>query len=144
MNCSLRPALCSAPTDIYQLLLSFYFSYLCLKIKNMPNDWKDRLGIVYSTNPGFKYDKGADKQDEILVPGEQNLRVTIDRKRRKGKTVTLVTGFTGSAEELKKLGKLLKIQCGAGGTAKDGEILIQGDLCNKITEILKKEGYRVR
>jgi len=110
----------------------------------MGNDWKDRLGMVYSTNPDFQYNtKGGEEQD-TLPPRQQDLRVSLDRKKRKGKSVTLVSGFVGTKDNLKDLGKLLKTKCGVGGTAKDGEILIQGDFVNKIIEILKKEKYKVK
>jgi len=110
----------------------------------MANDWKERLGVVFSTNPDFQYSGSGEETEKTLPPGKQDLRVQADRKQRKGKTVTLVTGFVGSPDDLKELAKLLKSKCGVGGTAKDGEILIQGDFCNKIIEILKNEGYKVK
>ena len=110
----------------------------------MGNDWKDRLGMVYSTDPDFQYDTGKDDEQDTVPPQQQSLRVSLDRKKRKGKSVTLVTGFVGTNDDLKDLGKLLKSKCGVGGTTKDGEILVQGDFVNKIVEILKKENYKVK
>ena len=91
------------------------------------NDWKQRLGVVYSTNPDFKYEQESVTEDETLAPEKQKLTVNIDRRCRAGKQVTLVSGFVGSESDLKELGKTLKVKCGVGGTAKDGEITIQGD-----------------
>lgn len=105
------------------------------------NDWKDRLNMVYSTNPDFNYDIEEDAEQTTLEPAKQNLRVAIDKKNRGGKVVTLITGFVGTEEDLKTLGKLLKTKCGVGGAAKDSEIIIQGDFKLKIVELLKKEGY---
>lgn len=110
--------------------------------KNMKNnDWKDRLNIVYSTNPDYGYEKENDEEQTTLPAAQQRLRVQLDRKNRGGKVVTLVTGFVGTDDALKELGKLLKSKCGVGGSAKDGEIIVQGDFKQKVLELLKKEGY---
>ena len=108
------------------------------------NDWKDRLGVVFSTNPDFQYENNQEESADTLAPQQQNLRVFLDKKNRKGKSVTLISGFVGKVEDLKELGKLLKSKCGAGGSVKDGEILIQGDFCDRIIEILKSEGFKVK
>lgn len=108
------------------------------------NDWKQRLGVVYSTNPDFKYEQESVTEDETLAPEKQKLTVNIDRRCRAGKQVTLVSGFVGSDSDLKELGKTLKVKCGVGGTAKDGEITIQGDLRDKVTALLCAMGYRAK
>ena len=105
------------------------------------SDWKDRLNVVYSTNPDYNYEMDDDEEQVTLEPSKQNLRVQLDRKNRGGKVVTLITGFVGTENDLKDLGKLLKTKCGVGGSAKDGEIIVQGDFKQKIVELLKKEGY---
>lgn len=105
------------------------------------NDWKERLNVVYSTNPDFKYESEDEEQQATPKPSQQNLRVQLDRKNRGGKVVTLITGFVGTDDDLKELGKLLKTKCGVGGAAKESEIIIQGDFKLKILELLKKEGY---
>lgn len=105
------------------------------------NDWKERLNIVYSTNPDFDYQTEEIYPEETLDKKQQKLRVSIEKKGRGGKTVTLVTGFKGNNDDLKELGKTLKTKCGVGGSVKDGEIIIQGDFKQRITEILKAEGY---
>ena len=110
----------------------------------MDNDWKARLGVVYSTNPDFAYKKEEAPQAETLPPSRQRLTVTIDRRNRGGKQVTLVSGFVGSEEDLKDLGKALKVKCGVGGAAKDGEITIQGDFRDKVTAILCDMGYNAK
>jgi len=108
------------------------------------NDWKKRLGVVYSTNPEFSYSEQEEPEEETLAPDKQKLIVCIDRSGRAGKQVTLVKGFIGSAEDLNALGKTLKVKCGVGGTAKDGEITIQGDLRDKVTKLLQDMGYRAK
>mgnify|MGYP002556537222 FL=1 len=105
------------------------------------NDWKDRLNVVYSTNPDFRYETPDEEETSTLPPSQQKLRVQLDRKNRGGKVVTLVTGFTGSDDDLKELGRLLKSKCGVGGTAKDGEIIVQGDFKQKVLDLLKQAGY---
>ena len=108
------------------------------------NDWKQRLGVVYSTNPDFNYSKEETVEAETLEPSRQRLTVTIDRRNRGGKQVTLVSGFVGTQEDLAALGKILKVKCGVGGSAKDGEITIQGDLRDKVTSLLKDLGYNAK
>jgi translation initiation factor 1 len=105
------------------------------------NDWKERLNIVYSTNPGFQYEKEDAEEPDTLPKEKQALRIQLDKRHRGGKQVTLITGFTGKDEDLQALGKLLKTKCGAGGSVKDNEIIIQGDFRNKALEILRKEGF---
>jgi translation initiation factor 1 len=110
----------------------------------MAKDWKDRLGVVYSTNSDFKYAKEDQNEPDTLPANQQKLIIQLDKKNRKGKAVTLITGFTGTTGDLEALGKLLKTKCGVGGTAKDGEILIQGDFRDKIVQILVEEGFKVK
>lgn len=108
------------------------------------NSWKKRIGVVYSTDPDFKYTEQTEQEPETLEPGRQKLIVGIDRRNRSGKQVTLVTGFIGRDEDLAALGKMLKSKCGTGGSAKDGEIIIQGDFRDRIVEILTAAGYKAR
>lgn len=110
----------------------------------MENDWKKRLGVVYSTDPDFSYESEDRKETETLPPAEQHLVVLRDRKNRKGKTVTLVQGFKGKEEDLKALAGDLKRKCGVGGSARDGAILIQGDFTDRLTGLLKEMGYQVK
>jgi translation initiation factor 1 len=105
---------------------------------------KEKLNVVYSTNPNFNYEFDEEEMIETLPKNQQKLYVSIDRKQRGGKEVTLVEGFIGSDDDLKELGKLLKSKCGVGGTAKDNEILIQGNFRDKLFDILTKEGYQVK
>ena len=105
---------------------------------------KNRVGIVYSTNPSFQYETNNQEEQETLSPNLQNLKVQLDRKQRAGKQVTLITGFVGSEEDLINLSKVLKTKCGVGGSAKDGEIILQGDFRDKVIALLTQEGYKVK
>lgn len=105
------------------------------------NNWKDRLGVMYSTNPDFQYDKEETEEESTIPKEKQLLRISLDKRNRGGKAVTLVTGFRGTVDDLTALGKFLKVKCGVGGSAKDGEIIVQGDLRPKVLEVLQKEGY---
>ncbi len=108
------------------------------------NDWKKRLGIVFSTNPDFNYDEATVEEEATLEPSRQKLIVKIDRKGRAGKQVTLIQGFVGTPEDLAALGRSLKTRCGVGGTAKDGEITIQGDFRDRATALLTEMGYKAK
>lgn len=108
------------------------------------NDWKSRLGVVYSTNPDFRYKTAEETVEETLPAERQHLTVTIDRRNRGGKQVTLVTGFVGREADLKSLGKALKTRLGVGGSAKDGEITVQGDFRDKVTALLREMGYQAK
>jgi translation initiation factor 1 len=104
---------------------------------------KNQGGFVYSTNPDFEPPEDDDAQ-ETLPPNQQDLRVSLDKKHRKGKEVTLVTGFIGDNEDLKDLGKSLKSKLGVGGSAKNGELIIQGDFRDEILSMLKDKGYKAK
>ena len=108
------------------------------------NDWKRREGVVYSTESGFSYSYQQEGESHTLPAQQQNLKVSLDKSGRAGKQVTLVSGFTGTTKDLDDLGKLLKSRCGVGGSVKDGNILIQGDVRDKVTQILQKEGYKAK
>ena len=110
----------------------------------MQQDWKDRLGVVFSTNPQFQYDEEQKEGQNTIPSSQQCLYVSIDKKKRAGKMVTLIEGFKGSEETLQELAKTLKQKCGVGGTAKDGEILVQGDFRDKIIAILQASGYKTK
>ncbi|MBK9191132.1 MAG: translation initiation factor [Crocinitomicaceae bacterium] len=104
----------------------------------------NRNQMVYSTNPHFEYQSDDQDDQTTLPPQQQDLRVQLDKKQRNGKEATLVTGFIGSADDLETLGKLLKQKCGVGGSAKDGEILIQGNQVVKVMNLLTEMKYRVK
>lgn len=107
------------------------------------NDWKKQLGLVYSTNPDAITNEEIEENREI-DPSKQNLQIMLDKRNRNGKSVTLIVNFTGSDDALKELAKEIKSQCGVGGSAHGGEILIQGDFRAKVLEILTKKGYKAR
>jgi translation initiation factor 1 len=127
-------------TSLRTILKYFYLKYFVMKEK----DWKDRLNIVYSTNPEYNYQKEEKSTQETLPPQKQNLIVGIERKNRGGKTVTLIKGFVGAEDDLNDLGKKIKTKCGVGGTTKDGEIVIQGEFKTRIADLLKEWGYKVK
>lgn len=102
-------------------------------------------GIVYSTDDEFQYvNNEVNDDEESLPPAKQNLRISLDRKQRGGKTVTLISGYIGNKLELDNLGKLVKQKCGVGGSVKDGVIIIQGDFKVRVLELLLKEGYKAK
>jgi translation initiation factor 1 len=105
--------------------------------KNKP----DTRGFVYSTDPGFKFEQEPDTT-ETLPPAQQKLKIKLDTRQRAGKAVTLVEGFAGKDEDLQDLGKKLKAYCGTGGSAKDGEIIVQGDQRDKVLQWLQNNGYK--
>jgi translation initiation factor 1 len=103
----------------------------------------DEPAYVYSTDPAFRLQE-EDAAEETLPPGKQQLRIRLETKHRAGKAVTIVDGFTGRESDLAELGKKLKTFCGTGGSAKNGEIIIQGDLREKVKQWLVKQGYKVK
>lgn len=110
----------------------------------MDNDWKKRLGMVYSTNPEYQFESGDEEEQTTPPPQMQQLYVSLDKKNRKGKRVTLVEGFQGSTGDLKDLAKELKSKCGVGGSVGKSSILIQGDFRERILTILGDKGYKVK
>ncbi len=101
-------------------------------------------GLVYSTDPNFSLGKEEQEEIETLAPAQQQLRVKLDTKQRAGKVVTLIDGFVGTVADLEKLGKELKTKCGTGGSAKEGQILIQGDYKDKVVKWLQDWGYKAK
>lgn len=110
----------------------------------MDNDWKKRLGVVYSTNEDFNYEHDEQETGHTLPPNQQKLTVSLDKKNRKGKAVTLISGFTGSTDDLKELGKKLKSKCGVGGSVKENDILLQGDHRDKVVGLLQQDNFKVK
>lgn len=108
------------------------------------NDWKKREGIVYSTESDFSYLYQRSEDADTLPPAQQNLKVSLDKSGRAGKQVTLISGFTGREKDLDSLAKVLKSKCGVGGSVKEGNVLIQGDLRDKVVQILRAEGYKAQ
>lgn len=108
------------------------------------NDWKKREGVVYSTSSDFDFSYQQRDEQNTLPSKQQNLKVLLDKSMRAGKQVTLVTGFVGTTSDLEVLGKMLKTKCGVGGSVKDGEVLIQGDVRDKVVQVLQKEGYKAK
>ncbi len=104
----------------------------------------NRIGVVYSTDPDFKYTEDKIEEAATLPTQQQQLRVAIDRKQRGGKVATVVTGFVGTVADLETLGKKLKTKLGVGGAAKDGEIVIQGELKDKVIALLVADGYKAK
>jgi translation initiation factor 1 len=105
---------------------------------------KCRDGIVYSTNPNYMYNFDLEPEPDTLPARYQDLRVSLDKKSRGGKRVTLISGFIGRTDDLKALGNMLKIRCGTGGTVKNGEIIIQGDFRERIIKLLQDNGYKTK
>ncbi|MEX0981769.1 MAG: translation initiation factor [Bacteroidales bacterium] len=110
----------------------------------MDNDWKKRLGVVYSTNEDFNYEHEEKETSNTQPPNQQKLIVSLDKRNRKGKAVTLISGFTGSTDDLKELGKKLKSKCGVGGSVKEKEILLQGDHRDKVVGLLQEDNFNVK
>jgi translation initiation factor 1 len=110
----------------------------------MSKNKKNRKNVVYSTNPDFGFEHEESEEKETLAPNEQRLTALLDRKMRKGKSVTIIADFVGRELDLKALGKTLKVKCAVGGAAKDGEIILQGDVREKAIKLLMELGYNVK
>ena len=108
------------------------------------NDWKSRLGVVFSTNPDYSYKREEESEQKTLLPDKQRLVVAIDRRNRGGKQVTLIKGFVGSDDDLCELGRSIRNRCGTGGSVKEGEIVIQGDFRDRVVSILQTMGYHAK
>lgn len=113
------------------------------------DDWKAALGAAFNYNPEEATHEATEEPsdvpaDALTEQGKQMLNVMLDKRNRNGKRVTLVTDFVGSDEALKSLAKELKQHCGVGGSARGGEILIQGDFRDKVLAFLKAKGFKAR
>lgn len=108
------------------------------------NNWKNRDGVVYSTNPAYEYQHHEDSEPSTLPNQNQNLKVSLDKSGRAGKQVTIISGFIGKPDDLEQLARKLKTRCGTGGAVKDGGILIQGDVREKVVSILTQEGFKTK
>jgi translation initiation factor 1 len=109
----------------------------------MDNSWKKRLGMVYSTNPDFQFESENQEEARTIAPEQQTLYVSLDKKNRKGKKVTLVKGYSGSREEVRELARELKSKCGVGGSVDEYTILIQGDFRDRVVNLLEEKGFKV-
>ncbi len=113
-------------------------------------DWKDKLGAAFNIDPEEVAKSAAEEaaanlqESQEIAPAKQNLKIMLDKRNRNGKSVTLIVDYIGSEESLKELAKSLKRECGVGGSARAGEILIQGDFREKIHKILLDKGYRAK
>jgi translation initiation factor 1 len=105
---------------------------------------KNISGILYSTNPQFNYTYENKAEHNTLPPQQQDLRIFLEKKHRGGKTASVIKGFIGKQDDMEELGRLLKTRCGTGGSAKDGEIIIQGDFRDKILQMLLEKGYKAK
>ena len=121
-------------------------SFVLLKpyIQKMSKKNKKRINVVYSTNPDFEFEEEQHEEPETRSPNQQLIYVSLDRKNRGGKEVSLVEGFIGTEEDLKDLAKILKRKCGVGGSVKNGDIIIQGNFVKKVIALLNDLGYRVK
>ena len=99
-------------------------------------------GLVYSTDPNFKLEEESNEQEQTILPAQQKIRIRLDKKHRGGKAVTLIENFIGKEADKEELGKKLKTFCGTGGSAKDSEIIVQGDQREKVLQWLLKNGYK--
>ncbi|MDR0370297.1 MAG: translation initiation factor [Prevotellaceae bacterium] len=105
-------------------------------------DWKDKLDLLYDSNPELDRNDRFEEVKDVKKTGKQQLRIELDK--RNGKPATIISGFEESDEELKELARALKIKCGSGGSARGGEILIQGDFRKKTADFLLETGYKVK